>query len=324
MLDWASKHRPTRLSEIVGQQVNVEILQRLVDKNELYGAMIFYGRSGCGKTTTARCLANEMQAEYIEVNAADNSSADSAREIAEMANRFALTGKHKIIVIDEAHGLSRQAWQVLLKAIEEPNSKMHWIFCTTEWRSLPDTIKGRCHMFKFYSIPREHLINHAKAILEKEHINTLPMEVLNEIIKESKGQPRDLLKSLQISAENGLDTVEKYFKWLQKPSIRGMVNYIEGVLKAKPASALMALKAVETSELVEWRRRLEDMIYEMLEDKFIERGLQSYSQPVRDKMRELTSTVETVRFGALLDKLLLVNNAEDAYRMLYVTAVQGV
>jgi DNA polymerase III gamma/tau subunit len=212
----------------------------------------------------------------------------------------------------------------LLKAIEEPNAKMHWIFATTEWRSLPDTIKGRCHMFKFYSITRENLLEHANNILKKEGINTLNQDVINEIIKESRGQPRDLLKGLQIAAENRLDTLEKYFKWLQKPSTKGMVNYIDGVLTGKPTHALTALKAVETSELVEWRRRLEDMIYEMLEDRYVAPNLASYSEPVRNKLRELTATIPVVKFGLMLDSLLRVSNAEDAYRQLYILAVKGV
>ena len=74
--DWSLKYRPSRLVDLVGQEVNQEILQSLVSQGKLYNAMIFYGRSGCGKTTTARILANELNAEVIEIDAASNNGVD--------------------------------------------------------------------------------------------------------------------------------------------------------------------------------------------------------------------------------------------------------
>ena len=163
-MDWALKYRPRVLDDLVGQDVNKEILKELVAKDSLFGAMIFYGRSGCGKTTTARILVNELDAEIIELDGASNNGVDDARNIKDIASKLALTGKRKIIIIDEAHMLSRGAWNALLKAIEEPNSMTHFIFCTTEYRAIPATIRGRSHMFKFYSIEPEVLTNYAKHI----------------------------------------------------------------------------------------------------------------------------------------------------------------
>ena len=206
-MDWSLKYRPQRLDDLIGQDVNVEILKDLVANDKLFSAMIFYGTSGCGKTTTARILVNELNAEVIELDAASNNGVDDARNIKEMASRLALTGQRKIFIIDEAHMLSRSAWNALLKVIEEPNSKTHFIFATTEYRAIPTTIRGRSHMFKFYAIDHEVLKDYAGMILQKEGV-TLPEGVADLIIKESKGQVRDMLKLLQVASEQKLNTIE--------------------------------------------------------------------------------------------------------------------
>ena len=108
-MDWSLKYRPQRLDDLIGQDVNVEILKDLVANDKLFSAMIFYGTSGCGKTTTARILVNELNAEVIELDAASNNGVDDARNIKEMASKLALTGRKKIFIIDEAHMLSRSA-----------------------------------------------------------------------------------------------------------------------------------------------------------------------------------------------------------------------
>ena len=200
MEDWALKYRPQRLTELIGQEVNAEILSTLVKQNTLFNSMIFYGRSGCGKTTTARILVNELNAEVVELDAASNSGVDDARNIKDIASKLALTGKKKIIIIDEAHMLSKAAWNAMLKIIEEPNDKTHFIFCTTEYGAIPTTIKGRSQMFKFYSIPTEVQKEYVKGILLNEKAE-LDDRLIDFIIKESKGQMRDLLKNLQKAVE---------------------------------------------------------------------------------------------------------------------------
>lgn len=321
MRDWSLKYRPQNLDDLVGQDVNREILQTLVSKDELYGAMIFYGRSGCGKTTTARILVNELDAEVIELDAASNNGVDDARNIKDIASKLALTGKKKIIIIDEAHMLSRPAWNALLKAIEEPNDKTHFIFCTTEYGAIPTTIRGRSHMFKFYSIEPEVLADYAKHILRLENA-TINEEVLEMVIRESKGQVRDMLKLLQIAVQHKLTTREKLEKFLALPDTRGMGSYLEGVLKGDARLATRALKTVNT-DLIEWKDKLEGLIYEMLEDHY---GLSElpYSIAQTAKLRELTANYPPLFFGKLLDHLLKITRAETAYQLLYVLATLGV
>lgn len=321
MEDWAIKYRPRRLEDLVGQDVNREILQHLLAENKLYQAMIFYGRSGCGKTTTARILVNEMNAEVVELDAASNNGVDDARNIKDIASKLALTGKHKIIIIDEAHMLSKAAWNALLKAIEEPNDKTHFIFCTTEYAAIPITIRGRSQMFKFYSIPVDVLTSYAKHILVLED-KELDDDCIDLIVKESQGQVRDLLKKLQLAAEQGYTSAAKFRKVLALPDVGGMGSYLSGVLSGNAKQAVKSLKSVET-DLLEWRNKLEKLIYEILEDRFGISEL-NYSLTQTTKLRELGTNYTPVAFGKILDFLLRVDRAESAYQLLYILATLGV
>ena len=266
MEDWALKYRPQTLDSLVGQEVNRDILKKLVAENKLFNAMIFYGKSGCGKTTTARILVNELNAEVVELDAASNNGVDDARNIKDIASKLALTGQQKIIIIDEAHMLSKAAWNALLKAIEEPNEKTHFIFCTTEYAAIPATIRGRSQMFKFYSIPKEVLFDYAKTILTREN-KSLQDDCIELIVRESKGQVRDLLKMLQIAAEQGYTTAEQFSKFLAIPDTKGMGAFLSAVLSGNTKLAVKVLKDLNT-DLIEWKNRLESLIYEILEDKY--------------------------------------------------------
>lgn len=321
MEDWALKHRPQTLDALVGQEVNREILRRLIDTDKLYNAMIFYGRSGCGKTTTARILVNETNAEVVELDAASNNSVDDARNIKDIAAKLSLTGRRKIIIIDEAHMLSKAAWNALLKAIEEPNDKTHFIFCTTEYAAIPVTIRGRSQMFKFYSIPHQQLFDYAKHILSLEG-KELEDDCIHLIVRESQGQVRDLLKMLQVAAEQGYKTAADFSKFLALPDVKGMGAYLTGVLSGDAKLAIKALKTVE-GDLLEWRKRLEKLIYEILEDAFDISELQ-YPIAQSTKLRELGQAYRPAQFGKILDFLLRVDKAETAPKLLYVLATVGV
>lgn len=321
MQDWALKYRPQRLADLVGQEVNKEILGDLIRQNKLFNAMIFYGRSGCGKTTTARILVNELNAEVVELDAASNNGVDDARNIKDIASKMALSGSEKIIIIDEAHMLSKAAWNALLKAIEEPNKKTHFVFCTTEYTAIPATIRGRSHMFKFYSLPRETLIDYAKSIVEREG-GSLQDDCIELIVKESKGQVRDLLKLLQVAVEQNLKTAEKMNSFLAIPDTRGMGAFLAGVLAGDAKLALRVLTGLNT-DLMEWRNRLEQLVYEILEDKY-EISELAYPIAQASKLRDIGQRYPPSDFGRVLDYLLKVNKAENAYQLLYVLATLGV
>ena len=125
--DWSIKYRPKTLSEVVGQKINIELLQERLSNP--YQTMIFYGSSGCGKTTTARALANDLGAEVIELDAAANNSVDDAREILDYVARKSFTGVYKFVILDECfsadtliENFRRSGWAVCKKPLRERKS----------------------------------------------------------------------------------------------------------------------------------------------------------------------------------------------------------
>lgn len=320
MNDLSEKYRPIHLSEVVGQDVNIEILRTKLSNP--YQTMIFYGSSGCGKTTTARALATDLDAEIIELDAASNNSVDDVRQLLEVVGRVSLTKAYKVIVIDECHMLSKAAWNAALKTIEVPPHNVVFIFCTTEYRLIPLTIRGRSQLFKFYRLPGDVLETHLNTITDKEGLPRLSQNVIQEIIKRSNNQARDAIKLLQTCLENGITDLQKLNRLLAIPSQSGIGSFIDAVLAGDPRRALAVVSRVET-ELVEWVRQVEKLIYEILFDAVGIEPLSS-SLATATKLQKIYTDHGARRIGLLLDELNTIQSAEQAYARLVILATKGV
>lgn len=319
MKDWSVFYRPKTLSEVVGQEVNIELLRDRLSNP--YQAMIFYGSSGCGKTTTARALANDLNAEVVELDAAANNSVDDAREILEYVGRRALTGNYKIVILDECHLLSKQAWNALLKTIEEPPKKVVFIFCTTEYKALPQTILGRAQMFKFYPLSAVELEELYNRVSGQEGFTCTP-ELVSAIISRSKNQARDFLKLLQKVVDAKVYDIAGLEKLTSTPPIAMAGAYLQGVLRGDAKYAVTALKKIKTP-LLEWRDRIVSLIYEVQEDYF---GISELRYPFAQsaKLRELASEYKPRIFGLVLSRLNAIKREEEAYSYLFTLALTGV
>lgn len=321
--EWAVKLRPQTVDQMVGQDINREIIKGWIDSNKLPNAIIFYGKSGTGKTTASRALAKAVNAELIELDAASHNGVDDARQINEQAVRLSLTGRRKIFLIDESHALSSAAWQTLLKSIEEPNPLVTFIFCTTDYAKLPMTIRGRSRMLKFYAIKGEDLKEYAHAVLEHEGY-TLKEEVIDLIVQQCHGQVRDLLKLLQTAAESNLNDVEKVKKFLAIPDSKGMRTFINAVLARTPKSGVPIIKSIST-DLLEWIAALQEHIYELLEDKYGIKEINCADNiTLRKQIKAIEEKFNDRQFGALLTALNRVTNADTAYAQLYALLFRGV
>lgn len=318
-VDWAIKYRPKTLSEVIGQQINIELLKDRLSSP--YKTMIFYGSSGCGKTTTARALVNDLNAEGIELDAAANNSVDSARDILEYVGRKALTGTYKVVILDECHLLSRSAWNALLKTIEEPPSKVIFIFCTTEYKALPQTILGRSQLFKFYPLSLEELESLYDRVSKEEGFS-LDKDVVDLIAHKSKNQARDFLKLLQRAVDSGVTTKEELDKLTSTPPIAMAGAYLTGVLKGESRLAIQALKKIRTP-LLEWKERIMALIYEIQEDKYGISEL-SYSLTQSAKLKKLGEEFTAKDFGYILGKLIKIDKEEEAFAYLFTLALQGI
>lgn len=215
----ALKYRPKRFEEIIGQDAIVKTLVNSLDKNRLAHAYLFSGLRGAGKTTTARIFAKAMQCDsgptsnpceqcencvmanenrhidIIEMDAASNRKIEDIRELIEHTKYKPSVGKYKIFIIDEVHMLTNEAFNALLKTLEEPPEYVKFIMATTDPLKLPATILSRVQHFRFNKIKNSIIENYLIKILAIENVE-FDEEALRLIIKSAKGSVRDSLTLL--------------------------------------------------------------------------------------------------------------------------------
>jgi DNA polymerase-3 subunit gamma/tau len=193
MFELDKAYRPQIFDKIIGQDIVVNALKESFANNEVPHVFLFTGNSGVGKTTIARVIANKLQCDIIEVDAASFTGIDDARMIADNLKFRSLSGNgKKFLILDECHMLSKSAWNSWLKLIEEPPEHVYICFCTTELSKVPKTIQTRCHKYLLKDIPVDLLSAFVETIAENEKIE-LPKGAADLIAKESYGSVRQSL-----------------------------------------------------------------------------------------------------------------------------------
>ena len=200
------KYRPQSLKEIVAQKPIVDTLKAALDKQTIGHALLFTGPRGIGKTSLARIVAHQInKAEYvlddmpidiIEIDAASNGRIDEIRNLRENIKFMPLKLKYKIYIIDEVHMLTKEAFNGLLKTLEEPPAHVIFILATTEVHKVPATIVSRCQHFAFSTIPVKELADHLKKIATKEKIK-IDDKALDILAEHAQGGLRDGLSLLE-------------------------------------------------------------------------------------------------------------------------------
>ncbi len=210
------KYRPQSLADLVGQKSVAQTLTNAIEHNRISHAYLFTGPRGTGKTSSARILAKSLNCEagptaapclvcsscieikagnspsVFELDAASNNSVDDARSLIERAPLVAQGGRYKLYIIDECHMLTKEAFNALLKTIEEPPPMVVFILATTEEHKVPPTIISRCQRLMFKLVNQKELTAHLRHISTLEEINILD-EALDLIARRSGGGLRDAL-----------------------------------------------------------------------------------------------------------------------------------
>lgn len=194
------KYRPKSLKTVKGQPRAVEMLLRLQQADKIPHQMIFTGPSGCGKTTLARIVADKLincqGRDFIEINAAVSRGVDMVRDIQRQINHKPLYGTSRVWLIDEAHKLTGDAQNGLLKLVEEPPAHAYIMLASTEPNKIIKTIQTRCTEIKVQLLSPEDIIETVSRVADKEDIS-LTKEALDKIAEASEGSARKALVILQ-------------------------------------------------------------------------------------------------------------------------------
>ena len=271
----ARKYRPSTFDELVGQEAMVRTLGNAIDRGRLAHAFVLTGVRGIGKTTTARIIARALNCtgpddnldqptitpcgvcdacksiaedrhvDVLEIDAASHTGVDNMRDIIDGVMYAPVSARYKVYIVDEVHMLSRQAFNALLKTLEEPPPHVKFIFATTEIRKVPITVLSRCQRFDLRRVDAESLIGHFAAIVEKEGVK-LEDEALALIARAADGSVRDGLSLLDRAIAHGGEVVsgDEVRAMLGLADRTGVFDLFEQVLSGDIATALTTLRTL--------------------------------------------------------------------------------
>ncbi len=228
----ARKWRPKSFAELVGQEHVVRALSNALQQQRLHHAYLFTGTRGVGKTTLARIIAKALNCEtgvtdtpcgqcsacteidagrfidLVELDAASNTQVDNMRELLENAMYAPSSGRFKVYIIDEVHMLSRNAFNAMLKTLEEPPAHVKFILATTDPQKIPVTVLSRCLQFNLKQIPQQQIAGRLSHVLQAEQVAFEP-PALALIARAAQGSLRDSLSLLDQAIAHGGGTVDE-------------------------------------------------------------------------------------------------------------------
>ena len=239
-------HRPHTFKDVVGQEHITDVLEESVKENKVGHAYLFSGGRGLGKTSVARILAKAVKCvdtDLYEIDAASNNSVDDIRELTENVYTLPFSSPYKVYILDEAHMLSKGAWNAFLKTLEEPPTHAIFILATTELEKVPDTVRSRCQVFEFRKPTRAVLQKHVQKIAKKEEL-ALEASAADLIAILAEGSYRDALSILErvqtISKDKTL-TREEVEQATGAPRSERLFTLAEALSEGNSAQALSVL-----------------------------------------------------------------------------------
>jgi len=247
------KYRSKSLDDIVGQDHIKQVLKTALSNNGLKHAYLFTGPRGVGKTSIARILAHEINQlpydensshlDIIEIDAASNRRIDEIRDLRDKVHIAPTSSKYKVYIIDEVHMLTKEAFNALLKTLEEPPEHVIFILATTEAHKVPDTILSRTQRFTFHPVPTEAAVKHLATIANKEHID-IDTASLQRIVEHAQGSLRDSLNMLdQMTSAGKSLTVDSVTDLLGIPDDTTVRALADAALAGNTAEVIKQLEA---------------------------------------------------------------------------------
>ena len=353
----ALKYRPKNFKKLIGQDIMVETVTNSIKLNKLPNAYLLTGIRGVGKTTTARLIAKALNCEkdflkeencvcghceeidnskhldVLEMDAASRTGIDDVRELIESSKYNPTSAKYKVVILDEVHMLSKQAFNGLLKTLEEPPSHLKFIFATTEVKKIPVTIVSRCQRFDLHRVSIKDLLANLKKILKIEN-GKITDRALILIAKAAEGSVRDSLSLL----DRALVTQDIEEKEIDEDLVRKMLgiadrskilNLLNLIFQGEQKESLMQLKEMinEGIEPTNFLNDLLEIIYFIQQKKNIgnfdsDLSMPESEQEIIDKISNNINMPTLIIFWQLilkaLDELSIVSNPILSLEMLVV------
>jgi len=295
----ARKWRPQNFEEVIGQSHVTRVLQNAIRFNRIAHAYLFSGPRGVGKTSVARIFAKALNcekgpsphpcgncsqckeiaagksADVIEIDGASHRGIDSIRSLQESIGYKPIKGRFKIYIIDEVHMLTMEAFNALLKTLEEPPPHVHFVFATTEVHRVPSTVLSRCQRFDFRRIPTKDISLHLGRIVEAEQVSISPL-IIEAIAVEADGSLRDaetLLEQVIAFHGEGVED-EELLKLLGIVDRTTLINVLKAVIDGDRKTCLQLAQEIYESgcDEVKFLNRLLDLVHRLLIVKTMEDG----------------------------------------------------
>ncbi|WIB35340.1 DNA polymerase III subunit gamma and tau [Curtobacterium sp. MCJR17_043] len=289
------RYRPENFAELIGQSQVTDPLRTALRTNRVNHAYLFSGPRGCGKTTSARILARCLNCaegptdtpcgvcpscvelarggggslDVIEIDAASHNGVDDARDLRDRAVFAPARDRYKIFILDEAHMVTPQGFNALLKLVEEPPEHVKFIFATTEPEKVIGTIRSRTHHYPFRLVPPATMLEYIEQLCAQESVSVAP-GVLPLVVRAGGGSVRDtlsLLDQLMAGSEDGAIAYERAVALLGYTDAALLDDVVDALAVADPASAFSAIdRVVQTGQ--DPRRFVEDLL-ERLRDLIV-------------------------------------------------------
>jgi len=348
----ALKYRPTSFDEVVGQTTVTRTLQNALERGKIGHAFLLSGARGVGKTTTARILAKALNCargeaataspcstrdeesraaacsscreiadgrslDVQEIDGASNTGVDSIRELREMTRFSPARDRFRIWIIDEVHQISGAAFNALLKTLEEPPPRVKFIFATTEYHKIPETILSRCQQFDFRMIPARELQLHLRHVADAEKIRVTEA-ALGLVARAAEGSVRDALSLFdQVLAFSGDEVKDE--------DVAGLLGLVDRELLHRASRAIVEGSSLAMLELVEsladygadYRNFLRELLLhlrEILLVKLAPADSSLLAGVLPEELERLRALAEALSQEELLRGLDLLTQAETEFR----------
>ncbi len=332
------KYRPQSFDEFVGQSSIVKILRRAIELEQISHAYLFAGPRGTGKTTLARLLAKTLNCQnlkkgdsspclecsnclafsrgnfpdLVELDAASHRGIDEIREIRDQVRFLPSVGRYKVYVIDEAHQLTREASNALLKTLEEPPSHVIFVLATTEPHKILDTIRSRCQIFHFETLSLQEILQKLQKIIEQEGYKA-DKEALEIIAKRARGSLRDaetLLQQVLILSDTKELGSEQVAEILGEISEKEVLELFGLLLSHNTPQALKLVQSLveQGKDIREVMVHLAQIVRNAIVLKISEDATllsQNYSTEELERLNSLVATVELRDLKKILDYTLV-------------------